>query len=66
MEPKVKEKTEKLLQVVPILEQKKRASQEVKVLVLNEKREIESRNSEIEEIMREVEEKIKKAEPILQ
>jgi hypothetical protein len=38
MEPKVKEKTQKLLEVVPILEAKKKVSQEVKVLVLNEKR----------------------------
>lgn len=47
MEPKVKEKTQKLLEVVPILEAKKKASQEVKVVVLNEKREIENKNAEI-------------------
>lgn len=35
MEPKVKEKTQKLLEVVPILEAKKKVSQEVKVVVLN-------------------------------
>lgn len=47
MEPKVKEKTQKLLEVVPILEAKKKVSQEVKVVVLNEKREIENKNAEI-------------------
>jgi hypothetical protein len=38
MEPKVKEKTQKLLEVVPVLEAKKKASQEVKRSVLNEKK----------------------------
>ena len=47
MEPKVKEKTERLRQVVPILEAKKKASQDVRVLVLNEKREIEARKAEV-------------------
>lgn len=35
MEPRVKEKTQKLLEVVPILEAKKKVSQEVKVVVLS-------------------------------
>jgi hypothetical protein len=41
MEPKVKEKTEKLLSVVPILDKKKKANEEVRTMVLTEKREIE-------------------------
>jgi hypothetical protein len=35
MEPRVREKTERLREVVPVLEEKKRASQDVRVLVLN-------------------------------
>lgn len=66
MEPKVKDKTDKLLSVVPLLEAKKRVNEEVKANVLAEKREIEIKNSEIEEMMREVELKIKRAEPLLQ
>ena len=38
MEPQVKDKTDKLLSVVPILEKKKRASEEVKSIVIAEKR----------------------------
>lgn len=45
MEPKVREKTEKLREVVPVLEAKKKASQDVRVLVLNEKRELEARKA---------------------
>ena len=34
MEPQIKEKTQKLQSVVPLLEQKKRASEEVRSFVL--------------------------------
>lgn len=40
MEPKVKEKTDRLRDVVPVLEAKKKASQDVRTVVLTEKREI--------------------------
>lgn len=45
MEPRVREKTERLRDVVPVLEGKKKASQDARVLVLGEKREIEERNA---------------------
>lgn len=40
MEPKVKEKTDRLRDVVPVLEAKKKVSQDVRTVVLTEKREI--------------------------
>lgn len=52
--------------MVPVLEEKKRASSEVKSIVLAEKRDIEDKNAEIEDMMREVEQQIKKVEPLMQ
>ena len=65
MEPQVKQKTEEMAEVMVVLEQKKRLSEEIKGVVISEKTEIEARNKEVEEMMAEVEAKIKHSEPIL-
>ena len=65
MEPKVKEKTDKMVEVLAIMGEKQKLAEEVRVGVLSEKRDIEVRNREVEDMMQEVEAKIKHSEPIL-